>query len=66
MYYRKNKIINWLNRISEDISMTYDIFAHGLISADDIGEDEMFNLMDYLREALVILDDILFKLEGER
>lgn len=66
MYCRKNKIINWLNRISEDISMTYDIFAHGLISADDIGKDEMFNLMDYLREALVILDDILFKLEGER
>lgn len=62
---RKAKIISWLNEISNELSNICKIFLHGLISKDDIGEVEIISIANNLQKTLVIIDDILFKLEGE-
>lgn len=62
---RKSKVTNWLNEISNELYGISNIFTHGLISKDDIGEPEIFNIINNLQNILIILDDILFKLEGE-
>lgn len=64
MYCREKKIINWLSQIQNDISGICQIFTHQLISDDDIGEAERIAIENNLQKTLVILDDILFKLEG--
>lgn len=62
---RKSKVTSWLNKISNELYGICNIFTHGLISKDDIGETEIFNIINNLQNILIILDDILFKLEGE-
>ena len=62
---RKAKVTSWLNKISNELYSICNIFTHGLISKDDIGETEIFNIINNLQNTLIILDDILFKLEGE-
>lgn len=61
---RNNKVKSWLESISNELSTTYDIFASNLISKEDIGETEKYLILKDLNHLTIIIDDIIFKLDG--
>lgn len=64
MICRDNKVKAWLESISKELSITYDIFATNMISKEDIGETEKLLILKDLNHLMTIIDDIIFKLDG--
>ena len=61
---RMCKIKNWIETINNDFLLTYEVFDSNTISANDIGEKNMFTIINNLTELLTTMDDILFELEN--
>ena len=61
---RMCKVKNWIETINNDFLLTYEVFNSNTISANDIGEKNMFTIINNLKELLITMDDILFELEN--
>lgn len=61
---RMCKVKNWIETINNDFLLTYEVFNSNAISANDIGEKNMFTIINNLKELLTTMDDILFELEN--
>ena len=61
---RMCKVKNWIETINNDFLLTYEVFNSNTISANDIGEKNIFTIINNLKELLITMDDILFELEN--
>ena len=64
MTCRDNRVKAWLESISEELGITYDVFATNMISKEDIGEAEKLLILKDLNHLMTIIDDVIFKLDG--
>ena len=64
MTCRDNRVKAWLESISEELSITYDVFDTNMISKEDIGEAEKLLILKDLNHLMTVIDDVIFKLDG--
>lgn len=64
MTCRDNRVKAWLESISEELGITYDVFDTNMISKEDIGETERLLILKDLNHLMTVIDDVIFKLDG--
>lgn len=64
MTCRDNRVKAWLESISEELGITYDVFDTNMISKEDIGEAEKLLILKDLNHLMTVIDDVIFKLDG--
>lgn len=63
---RNNRIKNWLEIISADLSNIDNIFTSGLISENDIGKIEKEKILEKINDLINVIDDVIFNLDGRK